>query len=829
VVLKTGAAERRKVVRSAAKARQHILSGAILAAVLQAPLAVAQQAAQTSTPAGTPVEARMTFDIPAQPLSSALTAFGIQSGYQIAVDQSLLAAQQSPGARGSFTPREALSRVLGDSGLVARFTDSRSVVLSKPPQGAGATVLPPVLVEGARTAPLTATMGNLPPEYAGGQVARGGRVGVLGNQDSMDVPFSMTSYTSQTIRDQGAATVGEVLANDPAVRTGYGFGNYSEMFVIRGFQLSGDDLSVDGLYGLAPRQIVTTEMYERVEVLRGATAFLNGVPPGGTGIGGSINLVPKRAGDTPLTSITGTFAPESQAGGHIDMGRRFGRDNAVGLRINAAHREGETSIEHEQRTMHMGSLGLDFRGDNTRVSLDLSSQRQRIDQGRPVVNVNAATVIPHVPDSKHNYAQTWSYSDLTDTSAQLRAEHDVSSNTTVFAALGARQMREDGDYASQTVTNGNTGASTASRLTVPREDTAESGTVGMNGDYFTGDVRHRLSLGAAAVHNINRNAFSSGAAQATNIYADQTLVRPVNSSISAGGFNTPPKVSETMFTSFFVSDTLGFFEETVLLTLGLREQRLRTQNYNRAGPQTSSINERELSPVIGLVYKPVPSVALYANRIEGLAQGPVASGSGITNAGEVFPPYVSTQYEVGAKYDSGKLGFGLAAFQTEQPLSLTENNVFKVEGEQRNQGVEFSFYGELVDGLRVLGGVTLTEATQMNTANDTNNGRDAIGVPRYQANLGLDWDVPGVKGLALSGRMLYTGTQYLNAANTQQIDSWTRFDAGARYATEVHQQPVTFRLFVENVTDLAYWASANGGYLTQGRPLTARLSATVDF
>lgn len=803
-----------------------LLGSALLAAALCTPVVIASQA---MAQAAAPSEARMSFDIPAQALSSALTAFGIQSGYQVAVDQATLAGLQSPGLRGSATPREALRQLLGSTGLIARFTDSRSVVLDRPPQGSGAAVLPPVMVEGMRVAPATATIGTLPPEYAGGQVARGGRIGVLGNQDALDVPFTMTSYTAQTIRDQGAATIGEVLANDPAVRTGYGFGNYSEMFVIRGFQLSGDDLSVDGLYGLAPRQIVTTEMYERVEVLRGATAFLNGVPPGGTGIGGSINLVPKRAGDTANTTITGSFAPESQAGGHIDLGRRFGRDSAIGVRVNAAHREGETSIEHEQRAMHMGSLGLDFRGDDTRMSLDLSSQRQRIDQGRPVVNVNAAASVPRVPDSKHNYAQTWSYSDLTDSATQLRAEHDVSSNTTVFAALGARQMREDGDYASQTITNGSTGASTASRLTVPREDTAESGTVGMNGDYFTGSVRHRLNLGAAAVHNINRNAFSSGAAQTTNIYAEQTLSRPGSSSISAGGFNTPPKVSETMFTSFFVSDTLGFFEESVLLTLGLREQRLRTQNYNRAGPQTSSINERELSPVIGLVYKPVPSVSLYANRIEGLAQGPVASGTGITNAGEVFPPYVSTQYEVGAKYDSGKLGFGLAAFQTEQPLSLTENNVFKVDGEQRNQGVEFSFYGEALDGLRVLGGITFTEAIQTNTANNANDGRHAIGVPQYQANLGLDWDVPGMKGVALSGRMLYTASQYLNASNNKEIPDWTRFDVGARYATEIHQQPVTFRLFVENVTDLAYWASATGGYLTQGRPLTARLSATVDF
>jgi len=42
----------------------------------------------------------------------------------------------------------------------------------------------------------------LPPEFAGGQVARGGQLGVLGNQDIMDVPFSMSSYTEKLIRDQ---------------------------------------------------------------------------------------------------------------------------------------------------------------------------------------------------------------------------------------------------------------------------------------------------------------------------------------------------------------------------------------------------------------------------------------------------------------------------------------------------------------------------------------------------------------------------------------------------------------------------------------------------
>ena len=39
----------------------------------------------------------------------------------------------------------------------------------------------------------------------------------------------------------------------------------------------------------------------------------------------------------------------------------------------------------------------------------------------------------------------------------------------------------------------------------------------------------------------------------------------------------------------------------------------------------------------------------------------------------------------------------------------------------------------------------------------------------------------------------------------------------------------TFRATVENVTNKAYWASATGAYLTQGRPRTFLMSLTTDF
>ncbi|HEY6773485.1 MAG TPA: TonB-dependent siderophore receptor, partial [Oxalicibacterium sp.] len=54
---------------------------------------------------------------------------------------------------------------------------------------------------------------GLSKPYAGGQVARGGRIGILGTQDNMDVPFNVTSYTNDLIQNQQARTIGDVLKN----------------------------------------------------------------------------------------------------------------------------------------------------------------------------------------------------------------------------------------------------------------------------------------------------------------------------------------------------------------------------------------------------------------------------------------------------------------------------------------------------------------------------------------------------------------------------------------------------------------------------------------
>ena len=119
------------------------------------------------------------------------------------------------------------------------------------------------------------------------------------------------------------------------------------------------------------------------------------------------------------------------------------------------------------------------------------------------------------------------------------------------------------------------------------------------------------------------------------------------------------------------------------------------------------------------------------------------------------------------------------------------------------------------------------------TGSAATQGKRVIGVPRVLANLGAEWELSAVRGLALDGRVLYTGASYVDAANTLRVPGWTRFDAGVRYLMEVQGKAVTLRARVDNLFDRKYWASSGGypnsGYLVVGGPRTFSLSASVDF
>ena len=78
-----------------------------------------------------------------------------------------------------------------------------------------------------------------------------------------------------------------------------------------------------------------------------------------------------------------------------------------------------------------------------------------------------------------------------------------------------------------------------------------------------------------------------------------------------------------------LSDTAGFFDERVLVTVGGRFQSVAVKNYSAASGQDGMlsgqpISGHRVSPVHGLVVKPLAWLSLYANHIEALQPGDAA-------------------------------------------------------------------------------------------------------------------------------------------------------------------------------------------------------------
>jgi len=695
---------------------------------------------------------------------------------------------------------------------------------STPAPDAEPVTLPTVVIN----ASADASAEGLKPAYAGRQVARGGRVGLLGSQDMMDTPFSITNYTQELMQNQQAASVGDVLQNDPAVRVARGFGNYQQLYMVRGLPVYSDDMAYNGLYGLLPRQYLAAEILERVEVLRGASAFLNGAAPGGSGIGGAINVMPKRAPNQPLAEITLGAETGGQGYAAADFGRRFGPDRSLGLRVNAVRRDGETSVDNAKRELSLLSIGADYRGSGVRVSADIGYQDHKLKAAQPSITIGAGLAIPTPPEASRNLAQPWTHSNERDTFGTLRAEWDLGAQTTAWAAGGMRQGDESAVFANPTVTAAD-GSTSTYRFDNTRKDAIRTAELGVRTRLETGAVKHSLSASASSYRAKSKNAyaFSDFSGFAGKLYSPSEVAAPSADFFTGGVLSAPLLTEETKTSSLAVADVLSFAQDTVLLTLGARQQKIESYSYDyNSGAQTAGYAESRVTPVAGAVFKATKELSLYATYIEGLVKGDTAPANS-ANPGEVFAPYQSKQTEVGLKLDTGRLGGTLSAFSTRKPaasLNATTNR-FEVTSQQRYRGAELSVFGEALPGLKLLGGVSLLHTDL--------DGKDGIGAPKSQANVGVEWAVPGVEGLSLNGRVTQTASQFADKDNTQTVPAWTRLDIGARYLLAIGEHPLTLRARLDNVADRNYWASAGGypgaGYLTLGAPRTLVVSATYEF
>ena len=693
------------------------------------------------------------------------------------------------------------------------------------------------------TVSATADKQGLSKAYAGGQVARGGRAGILGTKDNLETPFSITAYTNELIQDRQAKSVAEVLQNDPGIRAARGFGNFQEAYFIRGFILNSDDVAYNGLYSLLPRQYIASELFERVEVLRGASAFLMGASPNGSGIGGNISLLPKRAPVEPLTRLTVNAGSGGAGGAALDVARRFGPDKATGVRFNAAYRDGGTAVDDEKARTSVVALGVDWRSRDVRLSADVGWQDNQLTRTRPSVTVNGLSAMPALPDNKANYAQPWTYSNERDTFGTLRGEWDLNDAVTAWAAYGARRSTEANRLGNLTVTDAATGAGTFYRFENGRKDSVDTGEAGLRGKLRTGSVGHEWVVSAAVFSLDTKNGYAMDFlnTQPTNLYTPARSALPAFSdSVYVGNSVDDPRLNTRLRNrSVAIGDTLSLLDDSLLITLGLRHQTLKVDSISATvrfldtitpGGVVTTYDRSKTSPVAGVVYRLSRQLSVYGNYIEGLNKGDSLAAQNGQPARDLAP-YASKQKEVGLKYDGGRLGFGASYFTTDKPRAVLAQDT--AQGEDRHRGVELTAFGMATREFKVLGGLTWLDARQHGTGVAATEGKRTLGIARVQANLGAEWEVPALQGLALDARVVHTGKVFADSANTLRVPAWTRLDAGARYLFEVQGTLLTLRARIDNLTNRKYWASAGGypdqSYLVVGQPRSVNLSLAADF
>ncbi|SLM50093.1 putative tonB-dependent receptor protein [Nitrospira japonica] len=832
--------------------------------VVQSPAVLLAQANQAA-------QGTVEFNIPAQELNSALLTFADRSGVQVFYDADRMTGLHTQGVAGPFTWQDALRQLLLGTGMEYRVTGERTVTIQKSDSadlvpgaiaagaavgvGAGAAAaaaaadsggassegaaggkpvkVPEILVKDVKKRE-TQELDNLPPEYAGGDVARGGRVGILGNKDIMDTPFTQMNYTSKLVQDQQVRFLTDVLRNDPSVQivqpASTGFTNFS----IRGFPVGADSTFFNGFMGIAPTADSTmmTEGAERFEVLRGPSALLNGAAPGNT-TGGMINVVPKRAGEEALTQLTAQYISDTQFGGHADISRRFGKDNQFGVRINGVYRNGDLPVNHSSLESALVTAGLDYRGDFIRLSADFGYQQQEARGARRQFGVGAGvTALPEPPDLHINANQPWEFNDTRVLYGTLRGEIDVNKYLTALAGFGTNWTQRESIFTNREIdssagtlsASGNTVRQLVSKTQILTFD------AGLRGSFHTGPVHHQTVAAYTLYSSEFRLTNLRSGVPASNIYNPVFAPEPPASNMPTLSDAKP--FSETQLSGAVLGDTLSILDKRVELTAGVRFQQIKSTNFDATtGAVTSDYDKSAATPMVGLVVKPWKNVSVYGNYVEGLQQGPTAPANA-ANFGEVFAPFVSKGYEVGTKVDFGRIVTTLAAFQITQPSGFINpaTNVFGVDGEQRNRGIEFTAFGEVMEGLRLLGGTSYIDAELTKTAGGVNEGNKAPIFP-FQFTLYGEWDLPFMKALTLTSRVTHASSQYINIANTQQIREWTQLDIGARYRFErSNGKPITVRANLDNALNTnAWYGSSSGNSIFVRDPRTFLLSATFDF
>jgi iron complex outermembrane recepter protein len=702
-----------------------------------------------------------------------------------------------------------------------------------------ATLLPAISV----TAPSTDAATTEGSEAAGYKPRTIFNFGPFNGMNILDVPYSVNVMSAPLLENTLSSTPDDIYRINPLIEP-YTTSTHAvnPAFTIRGFNVY--NIYEDGMRDWATYGPIALEDKERVEVTAGLTSFLYGA---GT-VGGVINYVYKRPTPTPLADITlGDYGGLSgfihgDFGGPVKIPGI--QDGLFGYRLNIVGQDGDLAVNDESVRRGLVTAALDWHVTKDLLFQFLASHNSEDMNGLTSAwsfptnsNGSAKVSMPAAPNSSSYYGEPYSSEAVENNRLSVNFSWKLNN---IFTWRSAFAYMTEYIYPHILTVNEATSTQSYSQLI---EQTGSSKGIGYTGysfldaDFDTWSIHHKVTMGYSGNQYTDYEAYGVSATTVTGFsFASPTYVREP---AFAGWYQRPfTPASMTQYNNFVLGDEIKF-NQYVSALVGGNYARLagKSYAYTTTSPTTllSSYNQGKLTPSVSLIIHPISSISLYGTYSEALQQGQIVPTTGsivYTNAGQTLNPYTGREYELGAKADVHGLLLTAALFRIQEPLQMGVNNnngtyTYVQSGRQQNDGIELTAVGNVWDGLRIYGGVTLIDPRIKNyPAEPLLDGKVAPNVAPQLVKMTAEYDLPFLRGLTLTGGVFFTGSQAVDTVNTDYIPSYTTADLGFRYRTKLPTgQDFILRFNVKNVTNLNYWMDG----LYQGIPRTFTTSAEVRF
>ncbi|MFR0716520.1 TonB-dependent siderophore receptor [Enterobacterales bacterium BD_CKDN230030183-1A_HGKHYDSX7] len=650
----------------------------------------------------------------------------------------------------------------------------------------------------------------------------------------LDTPASINVFGEQLLKDRQVRLLSEVLQSDASVGESYAPIGYYENFNVRGFELNAaSSYRING-QAIAGEQNVALENKQQVELLKG----LSGLQSGVSAPGGLIDYVTKRAAD--VRSVTVSSNEQGERYLATDLGGWFGSERQFGLRVNLAHEDIRSYVDHADGKRDFAALAFDWQvSADATLQLDVEYQH-REQLSVPGYQLLGGSEVPHGVDPEDRLAyQRWAkpvQSDSLNLGGRFQYRFDDAWSGTLSASRSQVVIDDYSAFAWGSDSGWQSHFSPDGDYDIydfrSPDDTRRTDEVQatLDGRFDALGVGHELTLGTSAHRRtLDQRPYYNELLGSGNIDTGAPSLDP-----SSNPIGSSERRLDSRQYGLFASDRVTFNEQWQAL-IGAREVRLDERTWDEDGNAGRHTRQYQLLPNAALIFKPLPDTTLYASYAKGLSAGGTAPWYA-SNASEILAPTLSHQLELGVKQDWQGMSFSAALFQIRQAYQYAKPQgsefVYVQQGQQKNIGLELGASGWVTSKLQVQASAAAIRARVKNSGTAQYEGHQAINVPRLRAALQADYSLP-VPGLALLAGARYSASKYASQAGNVEVGGYTVFDLGSRYRTRIAGYDTTLRLTVDNLFDKRYWRDVGDylgdNYLFQGAPRTARVSASVAF